>query len=65
LIVIAAGNPEVFQLYPYPTLSKPLPSSRVRVFEGVRATAANESSDRNEKGLVGSDATVQVSPVLR
>ena len=33
-LVIVRGNPGVFQLYPYPTLHKPLPLSRVRVFSG-------------------------------
>jgi len=33
-VVIVRGNPGVFQLYPYPTLHKPLPLSRVQVFSG-------------------------------
>jgi hypothetical protein len=33
-VVIVRGNPGVFQLYPYPTLQKPLPLSRVGVFGG-------------------------------
>jgi len=31
-LVIVRGDPGVFQLYPYPTLHKPLPLSRVQVF---------------------------------
>jgi len=31
---IIRGNPGVFQLYPYPTLQKPLPLMRVRVLVG-------------------------------
>jgi hypothetical protein len=31
---IIRGNPGVFQLYPYPTPRKPLPSIRVRVLGG-------------------------------
>jgi len=33
-IGIIRGNPGVFQLYPYPTLQKPLPLMRVRVLVG-------------------------------
>ena len=33
-LVIVAGNPGVFQLYPYPTLSKPLPSIKGKGFCG-------------------------------
>jgi len=33
---IIRGNPGVFQLYPYPTLQKPLPLMRVRVSENPR-----------------------------
>jgi len=33
-IGIIRGNPGVFQLYPYPTLQKPLPLMKVRVLVG-------------------------------